>query len=803
MTSPRFSANKHAALYDFKRSFIRLIPPCVISFLLAIFYFVLLPASTFLSIGNSKRGDLDVEQIRKELACVLFGNQALNPAIIGVLTLIVGVLFAFWAFLPIMRKSSVNFFFSTSVDRKTYFKNRTLASIILMALSTLVPIVIDIVTNISILGHADYMLYQGSLLFLEHFTYMFVGFSLMSISMMLCYTVSESLFFGAGIIWAPSVYFLSVSCIAQRFLRGYAETAYSLSVGYDSLEGNANLLSKLSLFNPLIFGKALGNSGIRQNMYSACLRTLVSRSGIDTEFSAYYGNVGYEKAGSEYILPIIVWLIFSALFVFIAKKLLDNRKLENTAIHSSSKFATVFVALEVSVFAATFLTGVLVDFDVVLSKLPNILVSLILGVLVYLIFLSISRRKIKHSFGQILPCIVSSFVIIVACVICINGGFGYSTYSPDYKKVDYVTITAPYLDASGVMSNDKFELGFFGADGKVNLEYRDETISLGKFNTKESIEKIAKIQKYSYENELNNNDNSTFYVTVTYHLKNNKTVIRNYDNTNSNVMLQILDLTDSKEYKDELEFLMSSKRANETSSGNHTEKGAYNEYYFSNFSSEENAKATLTNGKAYIVANDAFTKTQIENTPELRDAILKDIEEIGYKKLLTSSKAPLGAINFKYDANVSGYDSDTLATDASYYIWDNMVNTINYIKSINKMSAFSDTSQTGEISYATVTPIKNKIYADSSFSALSFYKSDITNAKFYYDYFGTELNEKNVLNTYSGKKITDKSKISKLFNTSSIYSKCDENDYLVLFKFKNGIYLTKCMSENDAKQFVK
>ena len=116
---------------------------------------------------------------------------------------------------------------------------------------------------------------------------------------------------------------------------------------------------------------------------------------------------------------------------------------------------------------------------------------------------------------------------------------------------------------------------------------------MGKFNTKESIEKIAKIQKYSYENELNNNDNSTFYVTVTYHLKNNKTVIRNYDNTNSNVMLQILDLTDSKEYKDELEFLMSSKRANETSSGNYTEKGAYNEYYFSNFSSEENAKHIL------------------------------------------------------------------------------------------------------------------------------------------------------------------------------------------------------------------
>ena len=50
MTSPRFSANKHAALYDFNRSYIRLIPPSGISYLLAVFYFWLLPEITFLVI---------------------------------------------------------------------------------------------------------------------------------------------------------------------------------------------------------------------------------------------------------------------------------------------------------------------------------------------------------------------------------------------------------------------------------------------------------------------------------------------------------------------------------------------------------------------------------------------------------------------------------------------------------------------------------------------------------------------------------------------------------------------------------
>ena len=138
MISPKSSADKHAARYDFKRSFVRLILPSVLSLAFSLFYFIAVPLSTISSAGTyslSLRA-ANIVSIRKHLACALFGATWVNYVYFGIFALIVGVLFAFCAFLPIMRKSSVNFFFSCGIDRKTYFKNRTLSSVILMILTT-------------------------------------------------------------------------------------------------------------------------------------------------------------------------------------------------------------------------------------------------------------------------------------------------------------------------------------------------------------------------------------------------------------------------------------------------------------------------------------------------------------------------------------------------------------------------------------------------------------------------------------------------------------------------------------------
>lgn len=149
MTSPKSSVDKHSARYDFKRSFVRLIAPGIVSLLFSIIYFIAIPVATISSAGTyslSLRAE-NIASIRKQLACALFGSTTSNFVFYGVYAVIIGVLFAFCIFFPIMRKSNVNFFFSCGIDRKTYFKNRALSSIIIMILTSAVPLMIDIIIN--------------------------------------------------------------------------------------------------------------------------------------------------------------------------------------------------------------------------------------------------------------------------------------------------------------------------------------------------------------------------------------------------------------------------------------------------------------------------------------------------------------------------------------------------------------------------------------------------------------------------------------------------------------------------------
>lgn len=811
MTSPKSSVDKHSARYDFKRSFVRLIAPGIVSLLFSVIYFIIIPVATISSAGTyslSLRAE-NIASIRKQLACALFGNTTSNFVFYGVYAVIIGVLFAFCIFFPIMRKSNVNFFFSCGIDRKTYFKNRALSSIIIMILTSAVPLIIDIIINIRYLGHADFIIHQGFFLFLEHFTYMLAGFSLMSIAMMACYTVTESLFFGAGLIWSPTLYIVSIEWLFQNFLRGYSQTATVdyMPLGSSSLTVTVDTLwSKLSVINPLIFGTALGSNNVRNNMYFNCLRSTASNGGVVNDF--YYdnasGNVGFEKAGMNYILPILIWLVLSVLFIFISNKLLNKRKLENTALHSSNLFVTVFVSLEFSVLVATFFMPLLSDFDVIQSSVLDIFAGLICGIIAYFVFMSISRRKIKHGIKLVIPVGVSSIAVLVISVICISGGFGYSTYCPDIKDIDYATINSEYIDASGVMSTNHFNDGSLsaGTDQLYYGTYEPSGAYLGKFNTKDSIDKIEKIQNYSFKNRIAKRNEPYVTVKIKYLLKNGKTVNREYTCTNSDVSLDIIELTQNSEYQKELEFLMSSKKADEKSSGTFNSEDE-SQSYFAYFANENNVKNALNFGVAYVVSNDAVTKTKIENTPALRDAILKDIEKVGYKKLLTSGKIPLGAINFSYDDSVQNYDNIDYMNDATYYIWDDMVNTINYLKSINKFTAFTDLSKSGEIEYVTVTALETRLSSELSLTALSTFESDTATPESYYEYQGSELKEADVLKTYNGKKITDSQKAQEIFNQSSIYSLCKKDGYVVLVKFKNNTYVTKYLSKEKAQSLLK
>ncbi len=794
MTSPKFSADKFAAKNDLKRSFSRVIIPSLISFFLSFYILVINTYDTIISNTGL--------ELKSRFRFILFSATVNGYIVVPILMICVGVLFAFVSFYQINRKNSVNFYFSSSIDRRTYFKNRTLASVSMMALTAFVPVLCDVIMNIHYFSHADLILYQGLLLFLEHFVNMFIGFSLMSISMMACYTITESLVFGAGIIWFPTLLIYSVNYIAQTFLRGFDQ---SIELIRSSTYDVSNiLLNKLSIVNPVLFGKALGDNRIYSNIYYASYRP------AKAEYSEYFdantpiGIFDYSKTGLSYIAPIVIWLLFSVVFILIAEKLILNRKLENTALHASRPFINLFVAFEVSAFAIG--DAILFGNDVEAiskNKFLLVLLALAVGFVVYYAFISISRRSIKHSPKFIIPGVATVVLGAVAVIICSAGAFGYATYAPKLDKIEYASVTSCYLDASGVISNDSF---YENSAFDVTTMYLGGDAYIGKYTSKEGIEKIGEIQKSAYENEAKTKTISPT-VKVFYRLKSGREITRSFNNTDIKIQNEILALTETKEYKDELEFLMSSKRAQEKSSGNYNENRNVNTNFFSSFDIESDVKYGLQNARAFLISKDAFTKTEIENTPALRDAILDDLENVGYEKILNSKTAPLGAIDLKYDDTVNNYKGNVYASDNTYYIYDCMTSTLTYLKSIGKLDALSDTSSLGNAVYVIAVKSYDLTgYDDTSFDSTRFTGGNI-NTSTYLDSTGDDFSEKALLETYNpknnGKVIKDKKKIEKLFNASSIFAKCENDSYILLFKYDNGIYLSRYLSKENAQKYLK
>ena len=795
MTSPKFSADKFAAKNDLKRSFSRVIIPSLISFFLSFYILVINTYDTIISNTGL--------ELKSRFRFILFSATVNGYIVVPILMICIGVLFAFVSFYQINRKNSVNFYFSSSIDRRTYFKNRTLASVSMMALTAFVPVLCDVIMNIHYFSHADLILYQGLLLFLEHFVNMFIGFSLMSISMMACYTITESLVFGAGIIWFPTALIYSVNYIAQTFLRGFDQ---SIELIRSSTYDTSNiLLNKLSIVNPVLFGKAFGDDRIYSNIYYASYRPAKAEYSLYFDSNTPIGIFDYSKTGLNYILPIVIWLLLSFIFILVAEKLILNRKLENTALHASRPFVNLFVAFEVSIL--TIGVAIIVGNDINAisrNKFIMVLLALAVGFIVYYALISISRRSIKHSPKFIVPGVATVLLGVVAIVICNTGAFGYATYVPKLDKIEFASVTSCYLDASGVISSNSFYEN--SAFDVTNMSIGGDSY-IGKYSSKEAIEKIGEIQKSAYENEIKENGVVTPTVKVIYKLKSGREISRSFYNTDIKLQKEILSLTKTQEYKDELEFLMSSKRAGEKSSGRYDNDRNWNTNFFTSLDIESDVKYDLQNARAFLISKDAFTKTEIENTPALRDAILNDLENVGYEKIMYSKTAPLGAIDLKYDDSVSNYKGSVYASDNTYYIYDCMTSTLSYLKSIGKLDALSDTSSLGNAVYVIATKSDDFVGYNSTSDDSTMFSSGNIKVSTYNDSTGEDFSEKALLQTYNpdkkGEVIKDKKKIEELFDASSIYSKVESGSYILLFKYDNGVYLSRYLPKENAQKYLK
>lgn len=816
MTSHQFSASKYAAKYDFKRALKSIIVPTVMTFLASVYYFVISPLS-IVTMYTDIKGKLDLQEMRKNLALCLT-NQSYSGMVesetIGVLFLCLGVLFALFAFGFIMKKRNVNVFFSSSIDRRTMLKNRVFACILMMAAALLIPIIADIAMNIHFFSNAGYVIKYGLLLFAECYVYALVGFSLMLIAMSYCSTIVESIFFTGSVVWAPTMLMFTVHSLCATFLRGYNYDSFLRSYyGYSAFT-QPSLLHYTSIINPVILGKAYGaDYGVSDNLISFGFH-VIKNSNAYTDY--YYGGfesnfIGYEDASFNYILPVIVWAVLAVCFIFIARHLFIRIKAENAGVHGTRPIATNFFAIEfiITLFAAwisIYYTNVTDSNHALILA-----IGLVIMLIAYFIILAICKRTIKRKVKELIVPVTTIGLTLIFSVILMNGGLGFSTYVPDPENVSKAIITASDTDFS--LGEIYYTPGddFYGSI--FSESYSDNVIAV--FTEDEDLKALTQINAKLTETTDNMTGNS---VCVYYELKNGRIISRYYDTTDYDAQYSVLSLRDSKAARDYLTYLLTGD-SKEQPLTNLLKDSSINVESVINDGGESANSDVFKKGKIWVIdSNNIMTYKSIKNTPEFREALLKDLLSQTYEQRFKPTEQPIGSIlfsNINYAAE-DDYNDYYSYYETGYFIYPSMTNTIDYLKSTGEYELFAATPDEIEsISIDTVGAIRKKqfgIFGEASNSYAShlftsqeqaYYNKDdyYDEYEYYYDDYYPYYD--NMSEYFKDQKtFTDSKQIQELMDKSKVYYFSDNNDYVIMIKYKKAGYVTRLIPANEVPQWA-
>jgi len=820
MTSNQSLQNKLPSKKDFKTSLTCVMIPAVINFIVSLVIFVFLPVSHFLTFDN-------IAAIRKNMSVCLTGNMVgygfsmtFNYNF-GIILVIIGMLFALMAFMFKMKKKTVNVYYSLSVDRKTMFKNRLIASLICIALALFVPILIDTIINIRVIGNAGYIVTCALLLFAECFVYELAGFVIMSLAMAVCHTFVESIAFGAGLVTLPTIIFSTVNAVADNFLRGF-DTSSSL-YGYNSgLFTSPDLLQRFSFLNPLFLGKNIkADSYIEDNIINFVHRdfnNMVFWKDDTVSCAEYLG----EKISFDYILPLIIWVVISAVVIVIARQLFIKSKAENAGLHASVPIINELFAAEVGlILMDLWFTGL---YEGSFASIKNAYICMLIGILLFLfgyfIIIMISKRTVKIKLRSLVCAGTGVAVSAVFFIVISTGGFGFSSYIPQASQIEWATVT--YANLNTTMSESSVTGGYYSD------VFSTETLMtpMGCFSDEEDIQSVIDINETAVQESDDMTDMGVYFY---YRLKNGKTVYRYYDTVDRRIEKQLLSLRDSNAVKKELTYLLSDQDKDDTPITNLLKGSAIDPAEFFDYNDEKSVKSYFEKGIISVLDSDGdYVRGKIKNTPEFREALLKDLLAQSYEDRFMPKEKAVGMIEFadNYADDIDGdtkdmdeyaeeeYDSkeDYIYGLYGYYIYESMTNTVNYLKDTGEYDYFGSNE---EALIESISVEKCSTIIDAQFAYYQY--NDYTNSRLFSstveyeedDYYtGIEPDEEfepfSIANYFKDSlEITDEEQINELLALSHPFGYAEDDDYIICIHYKNKVNKTLLLPSNKVPDYIK
>lgn len=319
-------------------------------------------------------------------------------------------------------KKTVNVYYALGIRRKSLFLAKYAAGAVMLAASTLLPVLISAAVNLANLGSVPELwkalAYYGLSLYLVAMICMTVTAAVFSA----VGTVSEGIGFSVIILFLPTIFIYCLQSLMSQLVWGsaYNSSHYSQYLTGDGIYHAVtdSLVAELTPYNPLFFMQ----KGLSQLSQQAAGGTADS-----LQWPSYWA--------------LLIWAAVIVVFLVLALVVFQRRKAEISGFIGKNRLVNACVTFIPGFGMFTFTLGVLY------SRIPHaaaVAAGLAAYLIVYLIMELILVRSWKEIAKGLWKLPIHLVIPLAVFAVFSSGLFGYVTRVPDTQAVKEVYLDADY-----------------------------------------------------------------------------------------------------------------------------------------------------------------------------------------------------------------------------------------------------------------------------------------------------------------------------------------------------------------------
>ena len=713
---------------------------------------------------------------------------------------LVGAIQAAYTLRFINIKNQSNVWFSFNLSRSTLFKNRCVSSLTLLGAAIIIPGIISAiiccVSGCSAAKVLPVIFYQ----YAGFLTMMFAGFAIGALTASLTGNVAESIFYSVMLILALPLLSTAWDALSSVFLRGrtaVSGTNYAdgMDMQYYYFAFSPRRGRGIMAFCPFTLFRVPGTS-------RADLMSLKLRGFGPIDFG--YCKDGSYLPGIDAWLPILLWIVVTAVLIVLAQRMFGKKKLEELGVPAASRVLTALTS------AIIVFCGFSVPAWVLKTTIPSVNTALaaLLGVAVmlaaYFAYTFIARRNLKAVRKNLWQFAMPVGATAIITAIFLTGGFGYTARVPEADEIEYVTVSMPFSFESGLAQNGSLLRTVKGTAAVIKPYTNCITLSTEKdINTVLSIHKLI-------TNEKKSDEKTNTQFSVKYYFKNGKSMERTFTNISEKELNSYFAVADTDGVKEQQYFFLAAsdtelKKLESEDAKAPNMSNLQGHFLFRNYGSPlRNKDGVLISSKDGSFCRELSS----DELDKLGKCIWSDISKKKYTDILRGSEKEVAYIYLNDNATYYGgrYEENVEGRSVLAAITGDMTETLKFIKEHGMADALG---QKREVKSVNIYDCRRIILQAQEINKSGKYGGTAINPIFIMStMFNTE--EMKFVNKTFGdmddclrKTVTDQKQANELFALAQGKCYTAFSGYVAQITFTDGYSQTMYIPAGDAPGYIK